>query len=77
MDFVLQWCSFFILLYIFLWILIVQFKAVIWFQKGLMILNLHLYHQDCIPNSQEIGTCRWNVERNELGLQEQNIDWSL
>lgn len=30
---------------------ITQFKAPVWFPKGLLICNLHLYGQECIPKS--------------------------
>lgn len=56
---------------------IIQFKAGIWFQKGLLIRNLHLYGQERILKSQEIGTCKWDLERSEVGLQDQDMNWFL
>ena len=36
-----------------------------------------MYGQECIPKSQEIGTCKSDLERNELGLQDQDMNSSL
>lgn len=56
---------------------ITQFKAPVWFQKGLLICNPHLYGQEWIPKSWEFGIRKWDLERNELGLQDQDMNCSV